>query len=97
MEKSDNNINSQSMSDYTCSYSTQTISTYSDSNCTPFPSMTKSQKVKLNEILHREPIGYVSTFENFEIIEPVKQNHVEEPVEDESVKQNENQGCCVIS
>ena len=45
-----------------------TLSSYGDSNCTPFPSMTKSQKAKLNDILQgsmsptplgpRKPIGY---------------------------------------
>ena len=89
-------------------YSTQSISTYTDSNCTPFPSMTKSQRVKLNEILHREPIGYASTFETIEIAEPVEQieeeqiEQVEEHIlfENESnfvcQKQNENNSCCII-
>ena len=38
--------------------------------------MTKSQRVKLNEILHREPIGYASSFDMIEI-EPVELEHVE--------------------
>ena len=82
-------------------YSTQSISTYSNTNCTPFPSMTKSQRVKLNEILHREPIGYASTF-NTDITEPVEMaEHNEHPEEEqieqvEEQKQNENDGCCII-
>ena len=98
----------QALSSYT-DYSSQSISTYSDSNCTPFPSMTKSQRVKLNEILHREPIGYASTF-NTDITEPVEPEHVEQTehaeeqeqkhilFENESnfVCQNQNNGCCII-
>ena len=83
-------------------YSTQSISTYSNTNCTPFPSMTKSQRVKLDEILHREPIGYASTFDT-DITEPVEMaehiEHTEEVEHTEQVeeqKQNENDGCCVI-
>ena len=59
-----------------------TLSSYGDSNCTPFPSMTKSQKAKLNDILQgsmsptplgpRKPIGYVSTFNEQDINEPIK-------------------------
>ena len=90
--------NSQSISTYSDSY--QSISTYTDSNCTPFPSMTKSQRVKLNEILHRKPIGYTSTF-NTDITEPVEPEHVEhaehaEYVEEQEQKQNQNNGCCII-
>ena len=98
----------QTLSSYT-DYSSQSISTYSDSNCTPFPSMTKSQRVKLNEILHREPIGYASTF-NTDITEPVEPDHVEhtEHAEEQEQKhilfenesnfvcQNQNNGCCII-
>ena len=62
---------------------------------TPFPSMTKSQKVKLNEILHRDPIGYVSTFthnesEGWEIIPD--QPEVKPEVKDEEIK---NSCCCL--
>ena len=87
--------NSQSISTYYDS--TESISTYSNSNCTPFPSMTKSQRVKLNEILHREPIGYASTF-NTDITEPVEPEHVEhtEHAEEQEQKQNQNNGCCII-
>ena len=94
--------NSQSISTY--SDSSQSISTYTDSvggsssacdsNCTPFPSMTKSQRVKLNEILHREPIGYASSFDMIEI-EPVEPEHVEHAEEQEQ-KQNQNNSCCII-
>ena len=87
--------NSQSISTY--SDSTESISTYSNSNCTPFPSMTKSQRVKLNEILHREPIGYTSSFDMIEI-EPVEPEHVEhaEHAEEQEQKQNQNNSCCII-
>ena len=96
--------NSQSISTYSDSY--QSISTYTDSNCTPFPSMTKSQRVKLNEILHREPIGYASSFDMIEI-EPVEPEHAEHAEEQEQkhilfenesnfVCQNQNNGCCII-
>ena len=111
----------QALSSY-ADYSSQSINTYTDSNCTPqtsrtsfesaslsfessatpFPSMTKSQRVKLDEILHREPIGYASTF-NTDITEPVEMaehiEHTEEVEHTEQVeeqKQNENDGCCVI-
>ena len=79
------------------SYSTEAISTYSNSNCTPFPSLTKSQRVKLNEILHREPIGYASSFDMIEI-EPVEPEHVEhtEHAEEQEQKQKQNNGCCII-
>ena len=94
MDNSENN--SQSISTY--SDSTQSISTYTDSNCTPFPSMTKSQRAKLNEILHREPIGYASTFDNTDITEPVEQVEEEraEHAEEQEQKQNQNNSCCVI-
>ena len=93
-----NSENNEQTTEY--DYSTQSISTYTDSNCTPFPSMTKSQRVKLNEILHREPIGYASTF-NTDITEPVEPEHVEhaehaEYVEEQEQKQNQNNGCCII-
>ena len=81
-------------------YSYQSISTYSNSNCTPFPSMTKSQRVKLNEILHREPIGYASSFDMIEIepVEPEHDEHTEqvEHVEEQEQKQNQNNSCCII-
>ena len=99
--------NSQSISTY--SDSSQSISTYTDSNCTPFPSMTKSQRVKLNEILHREPIGYASTFEcdahsGFacnESVEPVEmiEHTQDEHMQDEQIeeqKYTENNSCCII-
>ena len=91
------------------SYSTEAISTYSNSNCTPFPSLTKSQRVKLNEILHREPIGYASTFEcdahsGFacnESVEPVEmiEHTQDEHMQDEQIeeqKYTENNSCCII-
>ena len=72
--------------------------------------MTKSQKIKLNEILHREPIGYVSTFEcgahsgfacdNTDITKPVEmieQKQAEESIKQNEQKQNENNSCCIIS
>ena len=75
---------------------------------TPFPSsfyetraepLTKSQKVKLNEILHREPIGYVSTFthesDGWEVIPDVKPDvkpEVKEEAKDEEIK---NSCCCL--
>ena len=68
---------------------TSTVSsTYSDTNCTPFPSLTKSQRVRLDEIIHREPIGYASSFDLIEI-EPVDE-HVDEQT------QTKNNGCCLL-
>ena len=65
---------------------------------TPFPSMTKSQKVKLNEILHRDPIGYVSTFthesDGWEVIPEFihEQHEVKPEAKDEEIK---NSCCCL--
>ena len=71
---------------------------------TPFPSMTKSQRVKLNEILHREPIGYVSTFthesDGWEVIPALRvadkvcevRPEVKPEVKDEDIK---NSCCCL--
>ena len=75
---------------------------------TPFPSMTKSQRVKLNEILHRDPIGYVSTFthesDGWEVIpalrvadkvcdvKPDIKFDVKPEVKDEEIK---NSCCCL--
>ena len=92
-----NSENNEQTTEY--DYSTQSISTYTDSNCTPFPSMTKSQRVKLNEILHREPIGYASSFDMIEI-EPVELEHVEHAGQNhehvEEQKQKQNNSCCII-
>ena len=95
-----------------------TLSSYGDSNCTPFPSMTKSQKAKLNDILQgsmsptplgpRKPIGYVSTFNEQDINEPIENTErlvkqdlrpLAKPIEiieHTEQKQNENYGCCII-
>ena len=56
---------------------------------TPFPSLTKSQRLKLNEILHKDFNSndevQVSTFE----IKPVN-----EPADEEN-KENKNSCCCL--
>ena len=76
-----------------------------ESSTTPFPSLTVSQRIRLNEILHKEPIGYASSFDNIELIEPVKEEPVkEEPVKEEpqqhveqiEIEQTENNSCCCI-
>ena len=71
-----------------------------ESSTTPFPSLTVSQRIRLNEILHKEPIGYASSFDNIELIEPVKEEPVkEEPqqhVEQIEIEQTENNSCCCI-
>ena len=74
---------------------------------TPFPSsfyetraepLTKSQRVKLNEILHRDPIGYVSTFthesDGWEVIPEFihEQHEVKPEAKDEEIK---NSCCCL--
>ena len=76
-------------------YESYVSSKYTTSNCTPFPSMTKSQKVKLNEILHKEPIGYISSFDNIEIVKPVDEQQQCEPQQTEN-NQTENYSCCII-
>ena len=55
---------------------------------TPYPSMTLSQRLELNKILHTNDItnNNVSTFSEQDIIEP-------EPVEQE---QEKVMGCCVV-
>ena len=68
---------------------------------TPFPSMTKSQKVKLNEILHRDPIGYVSTFthesEGWEVIpEFIHEQPTEEEVKEHEVEPKIKNSCCCL-
>ena len=75
MENSDNNE--------------QTISTYSDYAFTPYPSLTLSQRLELNKILHTGAItnNNVSTFSDQDIYEPT----TPEPEE-----QKQNYGCCVI-
>ena len=66
--------------------SEQTISTYSDYAFTPYPSLTLSQRLELNKILHTGELtnNNVSTFSEQDIYEP-------EPEE-----QKQNHGCCVI-
>ena len=75
-------------------------STYTTSNCTPFPSMTKSQRVRLNEIIHHEPIGYASSFDMIEIapVDSYAARLAEQQTQVESAEeQKQNHGCCVIS
>ena len=76
MENSDNNE--------------QTISTYSDYAFTPYPSLTLSQRLELNKILHTGAItnNNVSTFSDQDIYEPEQLTTNEE--------QKQNYGCCVI-
>ena len=76
----------------------QTISTYSDYNFTPqtpfewtpspYPSLTLSQRLELNKILHTGELTHnnVSTFSDQDIYEPVEQPE----------EQKQNHGCCVI-
>ena len=77
MENSDNNE--------------QTISTYSDYAFTPYPSLTLSQRLELNKILHTGELtnNNVSTFSEQDIYEP-------EPTKPEPEEQKQNHGCCVI-
>ena len=59
-------------------------------NDTPFPFLTKSQKVKLNELIHdgRKSTPKVSTFtQDVENIEPVKEQEVEHKIK--------NSCCCL--
>ena len=69
---------------------------------TPFPSMTKSQKVKLNEILHRDPIGYVSTFthesDGWEVIpdQPDVKQDVKLDVKPEAKEEEIKNSCCCL-
>ena len=69
--------------------SEQTISTYSDYNFTPYPSLTLSQRLELNKILHTGAItnNNVSTFSDQDIYEPEATTPEE---------QKQNHGCCVI-
>ena len=71
----------------TYSESSPTLSSYGGSNCTPFPSLTVSQRIELNKICHTGSItnNNVSTFSDLDI----QEEHVEEQ------KQNDN-GCCII-
>lgn len=55
------------------SYTDYADSISSEADYTPFPSLTVSQRVRLNEIIHREPIGYASSFDNIELVEPVEE------------------------
>ena len=66
----------------------QTISTYSDYNFTPYPSLTLTQRLELNKILHTGELtnNNVSTFSEQDIYEPEQQPE----------EQKQNQGCCII-
>ena len=88
---------SRTSNEYSCDTSEYNSSVVTSN--TPFPSMTKSQKVKLNEILHRDPIGYVSTFthesDGWEVIPDVKPDikpEAKPEVKDEEIK---NSCCCL--
>ena len=69
--------------------SEQTISTYSEYAYTPYPSLTLTQRLELNKILHTGELtnNNVSTFSEQDMYEPT----TPEPEE-----QKQNQGCCVI-
>ena len=71
--------------------SEQTISTYSDYNFTPYPSLTLTQRLELNKILHTGELtnNNVSTFSEQDIYEKTTP-------EPEPEEQKQNQGCCVI-
>ena len=71
--------------------SEQTISTYSDYAFTPYPSLTLSQRLELNKILHTGELtnNNVSTFSDQDIYEP-------EPLTSNNEEQKQNHGCCVI-
>ena len=71
--------------------SEQTISTYSDYNFTPYPSLTLSQRLELNKILHTGAItnNNVSTFSDQDIYDSPEQLTTNE-------EQKQNYGCCVI-
>ena len=88
MENSDNNE--------------QTISTYSDYAFTPYPSLTLSQRLELNKILHTGAItnNNVSTFSDQDIYDSPEARLSSERSEPEQLTTNEEQkqnyGCCVI-
>ena len=69
--------------------SEQTISTYSEYAYTTYPSLTLTQRLELNKILHTGELtnNNVSTFSEQDMYEPT----TPEPEE-----QKKNQGCCVI-
>ena len=69
--------------------SEQTISTYSEYAYTPYPSLTLTQRLELNKILHTGELtnNNVSTFSEQDMYEPT----TPEPEE-----QKQNHGCCVI-
>ena len=87
---------SRTSNEYSCDSSEYSSSVVTSN--TPFPSLTKSQKVKLNEILHRDPIGYVSTFthesDGWAVIPEFipEQHEVKPEVKDDDVK---NSCCCL--
>ena len=56
-------------------------------NDTPFPSLTKSQKVKLNQLIGRKPTPKVSTFT------PIDEN---EPVEEHEDELKTKNSCCCL-
>ena len=68
----------------------QTTSTYNEYVYTPYPSLTLSQRLELNKILHTGAItnNNVSTFSDQDIYEPEQLTTNEE--------QKQNYGCCVI-
>ena len=58
---------------------------------TPYPTLTQSQRMELNKILHTGALtnNNVSTFSDLDIIEGIDEQEQQE-------KQNENNGCCII-
>ena len=87
----------------TYSESSPTLSSYGDSNCTPFPSLTVSQRIELNKICHTGAItnNNVSTFSDLDMYENVEpQQRIEEHIlfenESSSACQKQNNGCCII-
>ena len=71
--------------------SEQTISTYSDYNFTPYPSLTLTQRLELNKILHTGELtnNNVSTFSEQDIYQ-------DESLTTNNEEQKQNHGCCVI-
>ena len=83
MEESDNYN-----SNYLNSAHSQTINN-NNMTYTPYPTLTQSQRMELNKILHTGALtnNNVSTFSDLDI---------QEEVEEQEQKQTENYGCCII-
>ena len=77
-------------SDYLSSARSQTISSNNNIAYTPYPTLTQSQRMELNKILHTGAItnNNVSTFSDLDMQE---EEHVEHDEEQKQIN-----GCCLI-